>query len=152
MQVDHERKPLLRLQLQKQLLQVVDGGVQLGVGAVPSPVEVRACQRRAVVPVDDAVGVEHRGHDEHKRVAEQLCHRVIAGQEEQDAFHHPAGVRLTGVDARADDATRSPRMAGHLLLGRDSHHVAAVPSDGLCEELALQKDVVVLRRHVDESA
>ena len=68
-----------------------------------TPVEVSPCQRTAIVTNDDPVGVQHWHHLEHKHLPQELGIRVAAGEEVEQALHHPAGVGLSRVDTGSDD-------------------------------------------------
>ena len=67
-----------------------------------TPVKISPCQRAAIVADDHPIWVQHGDYLEHKHLPEQLGIRVSAGEEVEEALHHPAGVGLPGVDTGSD--------------------------------------------------
>lgn len=110
------------VELPDHLPQILDFGVQQVVGILPGAVEVLAGQTAALVPINDAIGVDH-GHDfEDEAVAEQLGLLGSGHDEVDEAAHHPGAVGLARVaPARHHDAALLllrllVALAGHRQL------------------------------------
>lgn len=72
------------------LLGVIDRGVEHFRWGLPSPIQIAPSQRASVVPVNDAVWVQHRDHLENKVLSKNLSlGNVSARKVVQGSFHHP---------------------------------------------------------------
>jgi hypothetical protein len=53
-----------------------------------------------MIPICHTVWIQHGDNLKHEVAAEIGCNSVIAREKIQSPFHHPGGVRFTGVDSR----------------------------------------------------
>lgn len=56
---EHQWSSSCSSEVLQETLGVVDGGVQLGIGALPLSVQILPTQRTTMISIDDAIRVEH---------------------------------------------------------------------------------------------